>query len=157
MYYGIWNVEVEGAWERCSHADQCLNYFYNLHRARKRGSALGKGRSRTEQGLVDQRDILIFRAHSSSVQAHHRPFPDTTDVSVTNLRPTLRWSWGPQCILGAPPPSRAPRLTGLPEECASDHLPLPFPYGSCPQSSSAHRRDREKRAIIIIVETCARS
>lgn len=114
------------------------------------------GREEPEQnGLVDQCNILIFSAHSRSVQAHHRPFPDTTDVSVTNLRPTLRWSWGPQCILGTPPPSRVPRLTGLPEERASDHLPLPFPYGSCPQSSSAHRRNREKRAIIIIVETCA--
>lgn len=92
MYYGIGNVEVGGDWERCFHVDQCLNYFYNLQIARKRGSALGKGRSGTEQGLVDQLNTLILRAHSSSMQAYHRPFPDTTDVSVTNLRPTLRWS-----------------------------------------------------------------
>nr|KAF6505932.1 hypothetical protein HJG63_007814 [Rousettus aegyptiacus] len=59
LYYGIWNVEIGGNWERCCPVDQGLNYFYNLHIAKERESAFGKGRSRAGQGFMGQLDTLI--------------------------------------------------------------------------------------------------
>lgn len=61
--------------------------------------------------------------------------PPSTSLGSSPLRFPTSFSYiSRHWNLGTPPPSRAPGLTSLPEDQASDYLPLPFPYCRCPQS-----------------------